>query len=110
MTLIGTVSPPGGNFAEPMTQNSLRMTGTFWGLDTALARRRHFPAINWTSSYSLYKLAAWCDRQVAADWSKQRQIRRACTGALCQSRATSRPLPATTAMAITAPRHGGSRG
>ena len=73
VTLIGTVSPPGGDFAEPMTQNSLRMTGTFWGLDTDLARRRHFPAINWTSSYSLYKLAAWFDRQVAADWSAQIQ-------------------------------------
>jgi len=77
VTLIGTVSPPGGDFAEPMTQNSLRMTGTFWGLDTDLARRRHFPAINWTSSYSLYKLAAWFDGQVAADWSAQIQRARA---------------------------------
>jgi len=77
VTLIGTVSPPGGDFSEPMTQNSLRMTGTFWGLDTDLARRRHFPAINWTSSYSLYKLAAWFDHQVAEDWSTQLQRARA---------------------------------
>ena len=77
VSLIGTVSPPGGDFSEPMTQNSLRMTGTFWGLDTDLARRRHFPAINWTSSYSLYQLAAWFDRQVAADWSAQIQRARA---------------------------------
>ena len=77
VSLIGTVSPPGGDFSEPMTQNSLRMTGTFWGLDTDLARRRHFPAINWTSSYSLYKLSAWFDRQVDADWSAQIQRARA---------------------------------
>lgn len=77
VTLIGTVSPPGGDFSEPMTQNSLRMTGTFWGLDTDLARRRHFPAINWSSSYSLYKLAAWFDRQVDTDWSAQIQRARA---------------------------------
>ena len=51
------------------------MTGVFWGLDTDLARRRHFPAINWISSYSLYKLDTWFDRQVAEDWDAQ--LRRA---------------------------------
>jgi V/A-type H+-transporting ATPase subunit A len=71
VTLIGAVSPPGGDFSEPMTQNSLRVTGVFWGLDTDLARRRHFPAINWTSSYSLYKLDPWFNRQVAEDWDAQ---------------------------------------
>jgi V/A-type H+-transporting ATPase subunit A len=68
VTLIGAVSPPGGDFSEPMTQNSLRVTGVFWGLDTDLARRRHFPAINWTNSYSLYRLDPWFNRQVAEDW------------------------------------------
>ncbi len=75
VTLIGAVSPPGGDFSEPMTQNSLRVTGVFWGLDTDLARRRHFPAINWISSYSLYKLDTWFDGQVAEDWDAQ--LRRA---------------------------------
>lgn len=69
LTLIGAVSPPGGDFSEPMTQNSLRVTGAFWGLDTDLARRRHFPAINWTSSYSLYKLDDWFNQSVAEDWT-----------------------------------------
>ncbi len=73
VTLIGAVSPPGGDFSEPMTQNSLRVTGTFWGLDTDLARRRHFPAINWTTSYSLYKLEAWFNQHVAKEWADQTQ-------------------------------------
>src|SRR3990172_1269600 len=54
VTVIGAVSPPGGDFSEPMTQNSLRISGAFWALDTNLAHRRHFPAINWINSYSLY--------------------------------------------------------
>lgn len=54
VTVVGAVSPPGGDFSEPMTQNSLRITGAFWALDTSLAHRRHFPAINWIKSYSLY--------------------------------------------------------
>lgn len=73
VTLIGAVSPPGGDFSEPMTQNSLRVTGAFWGLDTDLARRRHFPAINWTTSYSLYKLEPWFNRQIAEEWFDQTQ-------------------------------------
>jgi V/A-type H+-transporting ATPase subunit A len=77
VTLIGAVSPPGGDFSEPMTQNSLRVTGAFWGLDTDLARRRHFPAINWTTSYSLYKLDSWFNHQVAEDWAAQSQRARA---------------------------------
>jgi V/A-type H+-transporting ATPase subunit A len=77
VTLVGAVSPPGGDFSEPMTQNSLRVTGVFWGLDTDLARRRHFPAINWTISYSLYKLDSWFNRQVAEDWAGQSQRARA---------------------------------
>jgi V/A-type H+-transporting ATPase subunit A len=73
VTLVGAVSPPGGDFSEPITQDSLRVTGAFWGLDTDLARRRHFPAINWTSSYSLYALSGWFNERVAEDWAEQRQ-------------------------------------
>lgn len=54
VTVIGAVSPPGGDFSEPVTQNSLRIAGAFWGLDAKLAYSRHFPAINWLTSYSLY--------------------------------------------------------
>jgi len=68
ITLVGAVSPPGGDFSEPMTQNSLRVTGAFWGLDTELARRRHYPAINWTLSYSLYDLEDWFEGEIARDW------------------------------------------
>jgi V/A-type H+-transporting ATPase subunit A len=71
ITVIGAVSPPGGDFSEPMTQNSLRVAGAFWGLDTGLARRRHFPAINWTTSYSLYDLRKWFVENVASDWEAQ---------------------------------------
>jgi V/A-type H+-transporting ATPase subunit A len=73
VTLIGAVSPPGGDFSEPMTQNSLRVTGAFWALDTDLARRRHFPAINWVSSYSKYPLDGWFNRQIGDDWANQKQ-------------------------------------
>ncbi|MDD5547960.1 MAG: V-type ATP synthase subunit A, partial [Candidatus Pacebacteria bacterium] len=54
LTVIGAVSPPGGDLSEPVTQNTLRVTKVFWGLDSQLAYRRHFPAINWLNSYSLY--------------------------------------------------------
>ncbi|OGC15305.1 V-type ATP synthase subunit A, partial [candidate division WOR-1 bacterium RIFOXYA2_FULL_37_7] len=54
LTIIGSVSPPGGDFSEPVVQNTLRVTKVFWGLDYALAHKRHFPAINWLQSYSLY--------------------------------------------------------
>jgi V/A-type H+-transporting ATPase subunit A len=54
VTIVGAVSPPGGDFSEPITQNTLRIAGTFWALDTSLAYRRHFPSVNWIKSYSLY--------------------------------------------------------
>jgi V/A-type H+-transporting ATPase subunit A len=54
ITVVGAVSPPGGDFSEPITQNTLRVVGTFWALDTNLAYRRHFPSVNWIKSYSLY--------------------------------------------------------
>ncbi len=73
VTLVGAVSPPGADFSEPVTQYSLRLAGTFWALDTDLARRRHFPAIHWTRSYTLYDLGAWFDDQVATDWEEQRR-------------------------------------
>ena len=72
VSIVGAVSPAGGDFSEPITQHSLRLVGTFWGLDTSLARQRHFPAINWNRSYTLYELGAWFDREVAEDWGNQR--------------------------------------
>ncbi|MCL5951933.1 MAG: V-type ATP synthase subunit A [Chloroflexi bacterium] len=71
VTVVGAVSPPGGDFSEPMTQNTLRVAGAFWGLDIGLARRRHFPAINWITSYSLYDLRKWFVDHVASDWEAQ---------------------------------------
>jgi V/A-type H+-transporting ATPase subunit A len=72
VTVIGAVSPPGGDFSEPVTQYSLRLAGTFWALDPDLARRRHYPAIHWSRSYSLYDLDDWYDEQVDRDWSRNR--------------------------------------
>ncbi len=72
VTVIGAVSPPGGDFSEPVTQYSLRLAGTFWALDADLARRRHYPAIHWNRSYSLYDLDAWFDAHVDRDWSRHR--------------------------------------
>lgn len=70
ITVIGAVSPPGGDFSEPVTQNTLRIVKVFWALDAKLAQRRHFPAINWLNSYSLYNatLDAWFVQNVASDW------------------------------------------
>jgi V/A-type H+-transporting ATPase subunit A len=75
LTLMLSVSPPGGDFTEPVTQACLRTTGSFLMLDTALAHRRHFPAIDWFQSFSLYDVgvAAHFDQHVAADWSALRQ-------------------------------------
>jgi len=70
VTIIGAVSPPGGDFSEPVTQNTLRVTKTFWALDAKLAQRRHFPSINWLTSYSLYPdiLEEWYAKNIAPDW------------------------------------------
>ncbi len=70
ITVIGAVSPPGGDFSEPVTQNTLRIVKVFWALDAKLAQRRHFPSINWLTSYSLYTqgLADWFTENVAPDW------------------------------------------
>lgn len=74
ITVVGAVSPPGGDFSEPMTQNSLRVTGAFWALDTDLAHRRHFPAISWIKSYTLYldQIEAWYSEKVGFDWKELR--------------------------------------
>ncbi|PKQ30086.1 MAG: V-type ATP synthase subunit A [Actinobacteria bacterium HGW-Actinobacteria-10] len=74
VTMVGAVSPAGGDMSEPMTQNSLRVTGAFWALDTSLAHRRHFPAISWTKSYTLYgsQIRGWYEENVAHDWQEMR--------------------------------------
>ena len=71
ITAIGAVSPPGGDLSEPVTQSTLRIVKVFWGLDASLAYRRHFPAINWLLSYSLYqdRVDEWISENVAKDWS-----------------------------------------
>jgi V/A-type H+-transporting ATPase subunit A len=70
ITAIGAVSPPGGDFSEPVTQNTLRIVKAFFGLDSRLAQRRHFPSINWLNSYSLYlePLQGWLESNVAPDF------------------------------------------
>ena len=74
VTAIGAVSPPGGDLSEPVSQATLRIVKVFWGLSAQLAYKRHFPAIDWLTSYSLYsdKLNVWFDKNVDADWEKQR--------------------------------------
>ncbi|MBN1193940.1 MAG: V-type ATP synthase subunit A [Methanomicrobiaceae archaeon] len=75
ITIVGAVSPPGGDFSEPITQNTLRIAGTFWALDTTLAHARHFPAINWIKSYSLYldSVQEWFADHVSEDWRELRE-------------------------------------
>jgi len=75
ISAIGAVSPPGGDLSEPVTQATLRIVKVFWGLDATLAYRRHFPAINWLNSYSLYqdKVDAYLDREIKENWSTMRQ-------------------------------------
>ncbi|MCL4447624.1 MAG: V-type ATP synthase subunit A [Candidatus Thermoplasmatota archaeon] len=70
VTIIGAVSPPGGDTSEPVSQNTLRVTRVFWALDASLAQRRHFPSVNWLNSYSLYaqELSKWFNKNVSEDW------------------------------------------
>jgi V/A-type H+/Na+-transporting ATPase subunit A len=74
VTIVGSVSPPGGDFTEPVTQYTQRFTRAFWALDRALANARHYPAINWQTSYSLYvnAVAAWWAKEIAPDWQALR--------------------------------------
>ena len=75
LSVIGAVSPPGGDTSEPVSQATLRIVKVFWGLDSALAYKRHFPAINWLNSYSLYldDMDKWFNGNVAEDWMEGRQ-------------------------------------
>lgn len=75
LSVIGAVSPPGGDISEPVSQATLRIVKVYWGLDSALAYKRHFPAINWLTSYSLYvdDMADWFNKNVAEDWMELRQ-------------------------------------
>ena len=75
LSVIGAVSPPGGDISEPVSQATLRIVKVFWGLDASLAYKRHFPAINWLKSYSLYldDMEKWFNGQVAEDWMEGRQ-------------------------------------
>jgi V/A-type H+-transporting ATPase subunit A len=70
ITIVGAVSPPGGDISEPVSQNTLRVTRVFWALDASLASRRHFPSINWLNSYSLYEdeLLPWYSENVSKEW------------------------------------------
>ncbi len=75
LSVIGAVSPPGGDISEPVSQATLRIVKVFWGLDSALAYKRHFPAINWLNSYSLYldNVGPWFEKSVSEDWMTNRQ-------------------------------------
>lgn len=75
VTVVGAVSPPGGDFSEPVSQNTLRVTRVFWALDAALASRRHFPSVNWLQSYSLYTgdLDPWFRENLVPEWGALRQ-------------------------------------
>jgi V/A-type H+/Na+-transporting ATPase subunit A len=74
LSVIGAVSPPGGDISEPVSQATLRIVKVFWGLDSSLAYKRHFPAINWLTSYSLYadSLGKWFNDNVDRNWTAQR--------------------------------------
>ena len=74
LTILGAVSPPGGDLSEPVSQNTLRIVKVFWALDTSLADRRHFPAINWLTSYSLYldNVREWWKQKLNEDWKPLR--------------------------------------
>jgi V/A-type H+-transporting ATPase subunit A len=76
ITIVGAVSPPGGDFSEPITQNTLRIAGTFWALDTSLAYRRHFPSVNWIKSYSLYldNIQEWFVQNGFDEWKEMRDV------------------------------------
>jgi V/A-type H+-transporting ATPase subunit A len=76
ITVVGAVSPPGGDFSEPVTQNTLRIVKVFWALDADLADRRHFPSINWLRSYSLYvdHVKDWWKSEVGGQWLEMRKV------------------------------------
>jgi V/A-type H+-transporting ATPase subunit A len=75
VTIIGAISPPGGDFSEPVTQASLRVTGAMWALDASLAQQRHYPAVDWDSSFSLYadQVSPWFCEHAGKDWEELRR-------------------------------------
>ena len=75
LTAVGAVSPAGGDFSEPVTQTSMRVSGALWALDSALAYRRHYPSVNWNRSFTLYYdgLKEWFDQNAPAGWNMRRQ-------------------------------------
>jgi V/A-type H+-transporting ATPase subunit A len=75
VSIVAAISPPGGDFSEPVTQASLRVTGALWALDPALAHQRHFPAVDWETSYSLYadRVAAWFETDAGVGWGEARR-------------------------------------
>ncbi|MCL4215972.1 MAG: V-type ATP synthase subunit A [Candidatus Hydrogenedentes bacterium] len=75
VTVVGAVSPPGGDFSEPVTQTSMRVAGALWALDSTLAYRRHYPAVNWNTSYTLYfgDLNEWFEKNAPKGWNELRQ-------------------------------------
>jgi len=75
LTVVGAVSPPGGDYSEPVTQTSMRVSGAVWALDAALAYRRHYPSVNWNRSYSLYwdAVRPWFDANAPQGWIQRRQ-------------------------------------
>jgi V/A-type H+-transporting ATPase subunit A len=75
VTIIGAISPPGGDFSEPVTQASLRVAGAMWALDASLAHQRHYPAVDWDTSFSLYadQVAPWFAEHGGADWASLRK-------------------------------------
>lgn len=76
LTLVSAISPPGGDFSEPVTQASLRVAGALWALDPSLAHQRQFPAVDWETSYSLYtaQTLAWFEENAAPDWGELRRL------------------------------------
>ena len=79
ITVVNAVSPAGGDFSEPVTQTSLRMSGAFWALDKTLAQQRHFPAVNWRQSYTLYDemLSPWFRKNLGEEWFELRDYLKA---------------------------------
>ncbi|MBI4437037.1 MAG: V-type ATP synthase subunit A [Candidatus Omnitrophica bacterium] len=75
VTVVGAVSPPGGDFSEPVTQSSMRIIGALWALDSNLAYRRHFPSVNWNRSYTLYDglLKKWYEDNISPEWTRNRK-------------------------------------
>ncbi len=73
ISVIGAVSPAGGDFSEPVTQQTLRLTKAFWALDASLANKRHYPSVNWLMSYTQFNLEKWFEQEMGPEWNELRQ-------------------------------------